>query len=105
MWRGEASMRAQRKNGVPDRPHHPLDGRPRRSVRRWIRNLPPAQLIASAFAAVILIGTVLLTLPIARAGPGGAPVLEALFNRDQRRVHHRADRGRHPGVLVRIRRP
>ncbi len=32
-----------------------------------------------AFGAVILIGTALLMLPIARSGPGGAPLITALF--------------------------
>lgn len=44
-----------------------------------MRNRPPAQIIAFAFAVVILIGTLLLMLPVARTGPGGASVLEALF--------------------------
>jgi potassium uptake TrkH family protein len=44
-----------------------------------MRSRPPAQIIAAAFAAVILIGTLLLMLPVARTGPGGASLLEALF--------------------------
>lgn len=47
--------------------------------RRWLRDRPPAQVIAAAFAAVILIGTLLLMVPAARAGAGGASPLEALF--------------------------
>jgi potassium uptake TrkH family protein len=39
----------------------------------------PVQVIAAAFAAGILIGTLVLMLPIARSGPGGAPPLVALF--------------------------
>lgn len=39
----------------------------------------PAALIALSFAAVIAGGTGLLMLPVAKAGPGGATFLEALF--------------------------
>ncbi|WP_026550441.1 potassium transporter TrkG [Arthrobacter sp. Br18] len=39
----------------------------------------PAQFIVLGFAAAILAGTALLTLPAARAGAGGATILEALF--------------------------
>ncbi|WP_206282623.1 TrkH family potassium uptake protein [Streptomyces barkulensis] len=39
----------------------------------------PAQVVVSGFAAAVLVGTVLLMLPVAREGPGGASVLEALF--------------------------
>jgi Trk-type K+ transport system membrane component len=43
------------------------------------RRRHPAQLIVIAFAAAILVGTVLLMLPFARAGPESAPPLTALF--------------------------
>jgi trk system potassium uptake protein len=43
------------------------------------RRRHPAQLIVIAFAAAILVGTALLMLPFARAGPEGAPPLTALF--------------------------
>ena len=43
------------------------------------RRRHPAQLIVLAFAAAILVGTVLLMLPVARAGPESAPPLTALF--------------------------
>lgn len=39
----------------------------------------PAQLVPLAFLITILIGTMLLMLPISRAGPGSAPLLTALF--------------------------
>lgn len=39
----------------------------------------PAQVIATAFAVALLIGALLLTLPISRAGTGGAPFTTALF--------------------------
>src|SRR5215207_9207458 len=39
----------------------------------------PARLVPLAFLIVILVGTSLLMLPISRAGPGGAPLLTALF--------------------------
>lgn len=59
---------------------NPSVRRPRsRLVRQWLRNRPPAQVIAVAFATAILIGTLLLMVPAARAGPGGASPLVALF--------------------------
>ena len=39
----------------------------------------PTRVVPLAFLAAIVAGTVLLTLPIARAGPGGAPLMVALF--------------------------
>ncbi len=42
-----------------------------------VRN--PARLVPLAFFVAILLGTALLMLPPARAGPGGAPFLTALF--------------------------
>ncbi len=48
-------------------------GRPRRAFRH------PAQVIATLFASGVVLGTAVLMLPIARAGPGGADFLEALF--------------------------
>jgi potassium uptake TrkH family protein len=39
----------------------------------------PAQVVVAGFATAILVGTGLLTLPVARSGPGGANLLEALF--------------------------
>ena len=41
--------------------------------------LHPAQVIVSAFGAVVVVGTVLLMLPVARAGEGGAPFITAVF--------------------------
>lgn len=46
-------------------------------MRRWLQH--PARLVPVAFLCLIAIGTVLLSLPIARRGPGGAPFLTALF--------------------------
>jgi len=39
----------------------------------------PTRLVPLAFLVVVLVGTLLLMLPVARAGPGGAPLLTALF--------------------------
>ena len=39
----------------------------------------PAQVVVAAFAAAVLIGTVLLMLPLSRSGPEAAPLLTALF--------------------------
>ena len=39
----------------------------------------PARLVPLAFLAATLVGTVLLMLPVSRAGPGSAPLLVALF--------------------------
>jgi trk system potassium uptake protein len=47
-------------------------------VRRGLR-FHPSQVIFALFALVALIGTGLLALPIAKAGPGGAAWNEALF--------------------------
>jgi potassium uptake TrkH family protein len=44
---------------------------------RGIRH--PARLVPTAFLIAIAIGTAVLMLPMARAGPGGAPLLTALF--------------------------
>lgn len=50
-------------------------------VRRWPRLRPrhPAQFVVSGFAAAVVAGGGLLMLPVAKAGPGGATVLEAVF--------------------------
>ncbi|MEO7422592.1 MAG: potassium transporter TrkG [Ornithinibacter sp.] len=55
---------------------HARTGRtgPRRKTFRH-----PAQVVASAFAAAVVVGTALLLLPVSSAGPGSAPVLTALF--------------------------
>lgn len=39
----------------------------------------PARLLPAAFIAAIAVGTALLMLPVARAGPGGTDVITALF--------------------------
>ena len=43
------------------------------------RTLRPARLVALAFALAILVGAVLLSLPVSRAGDGGGSFLTALF--------------------------
>ena len=47
-------------------------------ARRRFR-LNPAQVIVGGFGITIAVGTGLLMLPIAKAGPGGASFVEALF--------------------------
>ncbi len=47
--------------------------------QRSRRRFHPAQVIFGAFAVAALVGTGLLLLPIAKAGPGGATGVEALF--------------------------
>jgi trk system potassium uptake protein len=49
------------------------------SLRRWLRERHPAQLIVFAFAAGILVGAGLLLLPFATAGQGRASFVTALF--------------------------
>lgn len=39
----------------------------------------PGRFIVAGFAAAVVVGTVLLVLPVARAGEGGAPLMVALF--------------------------
>ncbi|MFC8190123.1 TrkH family potassium uptake protein [Cellulomonas sp. NPDC057328] len=39
----------------------------------------PGRVVVAAFAVGLVVGTVLLALPVARRGPGGAGLLEALF--------------------------
>jgi trk system potassium uptake protein len=48
-------------------------------IRGFIRRRHPSQFIVFAFAAGIVVGTVLLLLPFASAGPGHASVTTALF--------------------------
>jgi trk/ktr system potassium uptake protein len=55
-----------------------LPGTLRGAMRRY-RLRHPAQVVAAAFAAGILIGTALLLLPAARAGPDAAPLPVATF--------------------------
>ncbi|MDQ1245877.1 MAG: trk/ktr system potassium uptake protein, partial [Actinomycetota bacterium] len=49
---------------------------PARSGKWWLR---PAGMIMSAYLALLVVGTALLMLPIARVGDGGATLLEAAF--------------------------
>ena len=48
-------------------------------VRRAPLLRHPAQAVVAGFAAAVLIGTLLLLLPLARSGVGGASFVEALF--------------------------
>ncbi|GAA2258814.1 potassium transporter Trk [Streptomyces ruber] len=48
-------------------------------TRRWLGLRHPAQAVVAGFATAIAAGTGLLMLPVAKAGPGGAGALEALF--------------------------
>lgn len=47
--------------------------------RRGKWRLHPTQAVLGGFLLVIVLGTGLLSLPIAKAGPGGATLIEALF--------------------------
>jgi trk system potassium uptake protein len=53
--------------------------RPLRDTARRYRLRHPAQNVAAAFVVGILVGTALLILPAARAGPGGAPLHVVTF--------------------------
>jgi trk/ktr system potassium uptake protein len=46
-------------------------------VRRTLRH--PARIVPIAFLLAIAVGTVVLMLPVSRAGAGHAPLLTALF--------------------------
>lgn len=53
---------------------------PRRAPREhWSARLHPAQVVVAGFVLAVLAGTALLMLPVARAGPGAATPLAALF--------------------------
>lgn len=53
------------------------EGRGRRvHITRLVR---PATYVASAFLALVVVGTILLLLPIARSGPGGSDLQTAFF--------------------------
>ena len=49
------------------------------TARDALRLRHPAQIVVAGFAAAITVGALLLLLPVARAGEGGASLLEALF--------------------------
>lgn len=51
----------------------------RRSTRGFLRLRHPAQLVVLGFAGAIAVGALLLALPVARSGPGGASAMEAIF--------------------------
>ncbi|TDW30520.1 potassium uptake TrkH family protein [Cryobacterium psychrophilum] len=62
--------------------HSPATRQDRKQVRNLPRGWPllhPAQVVASAFAFTIFVGTALLMLPNARLGPSSATFLEAIF--------------------------
>jgi trk system potassium uptake protein TrkH len=48
-------------------------------VLRRVRPQRPAQVLVIGFASATLVGTLLLMLPPAKSGPGGATWIEALF--------------------------
>ena len=50
-----------------------------RTIARAVLPRHPAQGIAVGFGLAILVGTLVLMLPIAKSGPGGADFLDALF--------------------------
>ncbi|WP_222851065.1 potassium transporter TrkG [Phytoactinopolyspora mesophila] len=50
-----------------------------RALRRRPRFRHPAQYVVAGFGSAIAVGTVLLSLPVAREGPGSATFVEALF--------------------------
>ena len=56
----------------------PIPGRRRRSAAGV--GAHPARVIATAFAAAVVVGTALLMLPVSRAGEGRADLLTALFH-------------------------
>jgi potassium uptake TrkH family protein len=47
------------------------------SMRRWL--LHPTRIVPAAFLCLVILGTILLLLPFARKGEGGAPFLTAFF--------------------------
>jgi potassium uptake TrkH family protein len=57
----------------------PRRGRPRRQSAAADRFQRPAQVIATAFGTAILIGTVLLSLPVATESRTGAGLIDAVF--------------------------
>ena len=63
----------------------------------------PARLVPLAFLVVILVGTSLLMLPISRAGPGGAPLMTALFTATSAVCVTGLNLLRHVHILVRLR--
>ena len=79
----EALLRARvrrltRRHGIRS-PHGRRPGQRRSTDPREVTAARTAQLIIGAFATALAVGTVLLMLPIARSGPGGASFMEAFF--------------------------
>jgi trk system potassium uptake protein len=58
-------------------PHRLASSRALRGGRGGLGS--PGRLVVAGFAVAVLAGTLLLMLPVARVGPGGAPPLVALF--------------------------
>ena len=56
-----------------------MAGKPRRPPAVVQRLVRPATYVASAFLALVVIGTFLLVLPISRAGAGGSDLVTAFF--------------------------
>lgn len=56
-----------------------ISGRRRPSRLRALAPHTPGQVVVAGFGVAVTIGTLLLQLPIARAGVGGAPLLTSLF--------------------------
>ncbi len=50
-----------------------------RLKRNIWRNISPMKLILGGYCAIILIGTLLLSLPVATRGPGGTSVSDCFF--------------------------
>lgn len=81
-WTRPAWLRWVRRSEVEDRSWAGAALRPGRAATQT-RALPrlrhPAQFVVAGFAAAVLIGTVLLLLPVSRAGGGEPRLLQALF--------------------------
>ncbi|MCD1144023.1 TrkH family potassium uptake protein [Kocuria sp. LUK] len=76
----EALLRARVRRLTRRARPRPRTPRPRRTTDpREVTPKRTAQLLVGAFAAALVVGTVLLVLPAARTGPGGATPLEAFF--------------------------
>ena len=50
-----------------------------RGKKNLLHNISPMKLILSGYCLIILMGTLLLSLPIATAGPGSTPVADCFF--------------------------
>ena len=59
----------------------------------------PAQVVVTAFFSAVVVGSLLLLLPVSRAGDGKRTVGDCGLHGDERGVRHRADHGRHGDLL------